>query len=102
MKYLPDGSVDWGTMWDSYCARARDGGPPHRGTMLYANESSAPASDAYRAAVREIIRGITAVSRLRCGQPDCPRGFITLCAVSRCQTGKLRTYVYIINQAATQ
>ena len=36
MKYQPDGSVDWGNMWDSFCVLAREGGPPHRGTMLLA------------------------------------------------------------------
>ena len=36
IKYQLDGSVDWGDMWDSFCVLAREGGPPHRGTMLQA------------------------------------------------------------------
>lgn len=36
MKYLADGSVDWGNMWDTFCVLAQDGGPPHRPTMLRA------------------------------------------------------------------
>lgn len=65
MKYLPDGSVDWGTMWDSFCTLARDGGPPHRGTMLCADEHVDTEHESYQAAVQEIVRGIAAVSGLR-------------------------------------
>jgi sirohydrochlorin cobaltochelatase len=64
MKYQPDGSVDWGNMWDSFCVLAREGGPPHRGSMLYADEDSDISSEAYRFAVAEITRGIAAVSGL--------------------------------------
>lgn len=64
MRYAADGAVDWGTMWDSYCALAWDGGPPHRGTMLDAEIESDPEHADYRAAVSEIIRGIAAVSGL--------------------------------------
>jgi sirohydrochlorin cobaltochelatase len=64
MRYLPDGSVDWGTMWDSFCVLARDGGPPHRSTLLMPGDDLDPASDAYQAVVREIVRGIAAVSGL--------------------------------------
>lgn len=65
LKYFPDGAVDWGNMWDSFCVLAQEGGPPHRGTMLYAQEDAATQSGGYRFAVREIIRGIKAVSGLR-------------------------------------
>ena len=64
MKYFPDGSVDWGDMWDSFCALAREGGPPHRDTMLYGEEDADPTSENYRFAVDEIIRGVNAVSGL--------------------------------------
>lgn len=64
MKYQPDGSVDWGNMWDSFCVLAREGGPPHRSNMLYADEDSDITSDGYQLAVAEIIRGIAAVSGL--------------------------------------
>jgi sirohydrochlorin cobaltochelatase len=64
MKYQPDGSVDWGNMWDSFCILAREGGPPHRGNMLYADEDADITSDGYQFAVAEIIRGIAAVSGL--------------------------------------
>ncbi len=64
MKYRPDGQVDWGTMWETFCLSARDGGPPHRGTMLYAEQHSDPHSPAYQAVVAEIVRGIAAVSGL--------------------------------------
>jgi sirohydrochlorin cobaltochelatase len=64
IKYQPDGSVDWGGMWDSFCVLARDGGPPHRGVMLQAQESADTASASYRFAVEEICRGIGAVSGL--------------------------------------
>jgi sirohydrochlorin cobaltochelatase len=64
MKYLPDGSVDWGNMWDSFCGLAQAGGPPHRATMLYAQENADPQDKSYGVAVNEIIRGIAAVSGL--------------------------------------
>jgi sirohydrochlorin cobaltochelatase len=64
MKYASDGSVDWGTMWDSFCVLAREGGPPHRGMMLDAQEDADVASAGYRFAVAEIRRGILAVSGL--------------------------------------
>lgn len=64
MKYRPDGSVDWGNMWDSFCVLALDGGPPHRGSMLYAQEDADTHSESYRMAMNEIIGGIQAVSGL--------------------------------------
>jgi len=64
MRYAADGSVDWGTMWDSFCALAQDGGPPQRGTLLAAGVESEPESNDYRASVAEIIHGVTAVSGL--------------------------------------
>ena len=64
LKYLPDGAVDWGNMWDSFCVLAQEGGPPHRDTMLYAQENADIDSEGYRFAVNEIIRGIKAVSGL--------------------------------------
>lgn len=65
MKYAPDGAVAWGEMWDSYCLLALDGGPPHRGAMLYAPENPDTASAGYRFAADEIARGISEVSGLR-------------------------------------
>ncbi len=65
MVYNDDGSVAWGDMWDSYCMLALDGGPPHRGTMLYAPSAIAdPADPRYDDVVFEIQRGIQAVSGL--------------------------------------
>lgn len=65
MRYGPDGSVDWGTMWDSFCALAQEGGPPHRGAMLRAPDDADPSAPAYQSAVAEIARGIALVSDLR-------------------------------------
>ncbi len=65
MKYGDDGSVDWGNMWESFCALAQEGGPPHRATML---AGAPPAEDElthYDAVCAEIARGIAAVSGLR-------------------------------------
>jgi sirohydrochlorin cobaltochelatase len=64
MRYLPDGSVDWGRMWDTFCVLAREGGPPHRGTMLKAPDDADPDAPGYQASAHEIIRGIAAVSGL--------------------------------------
>jgi sirohydrochlorin cobaltochelatase len=64
MKYRDDGEVDWGNMWDSFCALALDGGPPHRGTMLEAPSEAPGESEAYQQVVAEICRGIYEVSGL--------------------------------------
>lgn len=64
MRYTDDGQVDWGNMWDSFCALALDGGPPHRGALLSAPAPADPASPAYLAVAREIIRGVQEVSGL--------------------------------------
>jgi len=64
MKYAPDGSVAWDEMWDSFCALALDGGPPHRATLLHGEPNADPASAGYRFAVAEIARGVQAVSGL--------------------------------------
>lgn len=64
MRYTPDGRVDWGNMWDSFCALALDGGPPHRGTLLAPGDAAEPAGPAYLAVVAELARGIGAVSGL--------------------------------------
>ncbi len=64
MKYREDGSVDWGTMWESFCVLAQEGGPPHRSTMLHAPDGADPESAGYRFAAAEIIRGIHEVSGL--------------------------------------
>lgn len=64
LRYTAAGQVDWGNMWESFCALALDGGPPHRGALLRPDEGSDPASSAYQSAVGEIIRGIAEVSGL--------------------------------------
>jgi sirohydrochlorin cobaltochelatase len=65
MKYLPDGSVDWGDMWDSFCVLARDGGPPHRPSRLDPGDAPDATCPAYRRVVAEIIRGVESVSGLK-------------------------------------
>ena len=65
MLYLEDGAVDWGSMWTDYCVLAVDGGPPHRGTMLYAQENPDTTSPDYHFAALEVIRGISEVAGLR-------------------------------------
>lgn len=64
IRYRPDGEVDWGNMWDNFCVLASEGGPPHRGDMLYAPLTVSPASPTYQMVVQEIIRGIGEVSGL--------------------------------------
>jgi sirohydrochlorin cobaltochelatase len=85
IRYLPDGQVDWGNMWDSFCALPRDGGPPHRPTLLTADEAADPADPAYLAVVAEIVRGVAAVSGLA-ARPAGP-GWV---AVACPQTGMAR------------
>jgi len=70
IKYRADGCVDWGSMWDSYCVLALDGGPPHRGTLLRAPRDADPCEPAYQAAAQELIGGIAAVSGLQAAQAE--------------------------------
>lgn len=65
MQYKMDGSVDWGTMWDGFCALAQEGGPPHRETLLRAPPDQDRRGEAYRHVANEIIRGVAEVSGLR-------------------------------------
>lgn len=64
MRYRPDGEVDWGNMWDSFCVLASEGGPPHRADMLYSPMTVESNNPAYQLVVQEIIRGIGEVSGL--------------------------------------
>jgi sirohydrochlorin cobaltochelatase len=79
MRYKEDGSVDWGNMWDSFCALAIEGGPPHRGDLLALAPDEEVEGACYEAAAAEICRGIYEVSGLSAapGDPgwiaiDCP------------------------------
>ncbi|MGI8915456.1 MAG: hypothetical protein ACR2JY_17010 [Chloroflexota bacterium] len=81
MKYCLDGSVDWGNMWDSFCALAQEDGPPHRATMLEAPEDADPTSPAYHFAVAEIGRGIERVSGLK-ATPSAPGWLVVTCTSS--------------------
>ncbi len=65
MKFDPEGQVDWGNMWDSFCALAQAGGPPHRPTRLMPAAAPNPADSAYLWAAAEIERGILAVCGLQ-------------------------------------
>ena len=64
MVYNEDGSVAWGEMWESFCALASEGGPPHRGAMLNAPATEEPFSADYQLVGYEIIRGIAQASGL--------------------------------------
>jgi sirohydrochlorin cobaltochelatase len=71
MRYTSEGQVDWGNMWESFCALPRAGGPPHRPTPLLADEGARAADPAYQTVVAEIVRGVSAVSGLR-AEPAAP------------------------------
>lgn len=85
LRYTDAGEVDWGNMWESFCALALDGGPPHRDALLHTPAPADPAGPAYLAVVGEITRGIAEVSGLaaagaapgwvavRCGSPGMAR-----------------------------
>jgi sirohydrochlorin cobaltochelatase len=77
MKYLPDGQVDWGNMWDSFCELALDGGPPHRDVLLRAPEGEDAASAAYQQVAAEIARGVAEISPLRAA-PGAEAGWLAL------------------------
>lgn len=63
MVYNTDGSVAWDKMWDTFCALASTGGPPHRGQMLTAStQPEDTTSPTYQRVVEEVIRGIELVS----------------------------------------
>ena len=62
MHYNPDGTVAWDQMWDSFCALASEGGPPHRSNMLTVATQEDPRNPAYQRVGEELIRGIQLVS----------------------------------------
>lgn len=70
MRYKDDGTVDWGNMWDSFCALALDGGPPHRGDTLLAPAGEDVENPRYQAVAAEISRGILEVSGLMAETAD--------------------------------
>ena len=62
MRYAPDGAVDWGNMWETFCALAATGGPAHRTELLTGDPSGDLSDPLYLTVVAEIIRGVTLVS----------------------------------------
>ena len=66
LKYRPDGSVAWDEIWGSFCDLAMAGGPPHKGTLLEPGTAGeiAERPEQYRAALREVCRGINMVTDL--------------------------------------
>ena len=64
MRYNADGTAAWDAMWDTFCVLALEGGPRHRATLLRAEPASDTATESYRFAVAEIIRGVGLVSGL--------------------------------------
>ena len=62
MVYNADGTVAWEQMWDSFCALASEGGPPHRGNLLEAPDHEDPTSADYQRVGEELMRGIKLVS----------------------------------------
>ena len=81
MVYNDDDSVAWDQMWDSFCVLASVGGPPHRGTMLYAQEDVDPQHPTYQWAVNEIRRGVKLVSGLD-ASPDAPGWIAVECGTN--------------------
>lgn len=57
LAYESNGEVAWDKMWDSYCYLAKEGGPPHRDTVLKGRkENNDFDSKNYKDAVIEILR----------------------------------------------
>ncbi|MCL6647191.1 MAG: hypothetical protein K6U89_02510 [Chloroflexi bacterium] len=97
-KYRPDGRVDWGTMWQSFCALALDGGPPHRGDFLPAPTTADPTSLAYQEVAAEICRGIQEVSGLAAFPAE--PGWIAVPCSSAAMASWLATAILAENVAA--
>lgn len=97
-RYRSDGEVDWGNMWDTFCALALDGGPPHRGSMLEAPADPDSESEAYQHAVREISRGIAEVSGLRVDAAE--PGWLRVVCGSAAEAGWLAEAIVGENVAA--
>lgn len=99
-RYRADGEVDWGNMWDTFCALALDGGPPHRATMLEAPLNSDVTSEGYRQAVFEMTRGIYEISRLTAETAE--PGWLRVQCQSAAQAGWLAEAIVGENVAARQ
>ena len=72
--YLPDGTPNWGAMWESFCELALYGGPAHRGedSALRAPGTWGEAADADFDAVEEVRRGIWETTGLYAELSDQP------------------------------
>lgn len=97
-RYRSDGEVDWGNMWDTFCALALDGSPPHRGTMLEAPLNPNVDSVAYQYVVAEIIRGIAEVSGLQAETAD--PGWLRIACRSAAEAAWLAEAILSENVAA--
>lgn len=53
--YDKQGNIAWDKMWDSFCSLAKEGGPPHRGTVLSHKEYNSQTEEFARAST-EILR----------------------------------------------
>jgi sirohydrochlorin cobaltochelatase len=85
-------------MWDSFCALALDGGPPHRGTMLEPPAVVDAAGEQYRWVVGEIARGVEEVAGLvaEAAEP----GWMRIVCESAAQAGWLAEAIRGENVAA--
>jgi hypothetical protein len=66
MRYTSEGLVAWDEMWTDFCALARIGGPPHRGTLLpsVSVDEVEANLEKYAQVVEEIERGLVLTTRL--------------------------------------
>ncbi|HSH82772.1 MAG TPA: sirohydrochlorin chelatase [Herpetosiphonaceae bacterium] len=63
LRYRPDGTVDWGVMWQDFCELALTGGPPVRQTPLTVVDTAIDAAMTADVGV-EIARGIAETTGL--------------------------------------
>ncbi len=58
LRFLPDGTVEWGAMWQDFCELALTGGPSVRDNVLRSPVDAALATTTTDAVAQEIARGI--------------------------------------------
>lgn len=102
LKYAPDGTVAWDTIWGSFCDLAMAGGPPHKGTLLSPGTTAEidAQPERYREVVEEICRGITLITGL-CAEPAPAAGWVHLYCTSAAMAGWLARAIVMENVSAS-
>lgn len=99
--YLPDGTPNWGVMWESFCDLALYGGPAHRGedSRLLAPGTWGEPADGEFDAIEEVRRGIWETTGMYAELSDQP-GWLVIECRSEAMAAWLAATIILENVAA--